>query len=508
MNMASRTKARLMKCRFLNMRKRRRPTDGTLHPLKQVAQIEVKGERDPCGAQAMNMPPVMVVDDDPQSLDLMRILLSEERFLLYTARNASDAIQSVRQFRPRLILLNLELPSGDGLDLMAEFLRLDASIAVILVTSNKSTETAVEAIQAGAYDYFTKPLNPARLKVRVDAWMESQPTKLAESTPELGSDVRFQGLIGDSQVMRGLFCKVRRAAPHFSVALVTGDSGTGKELVARALHSLSARSGAFVVCNCSAIPDTLFESQLFGYSKGAFTGATRDEGGSVAAAEGGTLFLDEIGELPLSLQPKLLRFLQNGEIQRLGSPTAIQANVRVVAATNRDLVQSVKQHTFREDLYYRLAMVQFRIPPLSERMHDFHKLLYHFLDVSGTQYAKPGLTLSPRAQRVLQKHSWPGNIRELQNVVGYACMMAEGTVVEIGDFPDWWIDTLTSQGPPAGAVDLHDLEQNHILQVLEACKGNRTKAAKALGIARATLYRVLAKIVVASELRPSKQSAA
>jgi two-component system response regulator HydG len=237
----------------------------------------------------------------------------------------------------------------------------------------------------------------------------------------------------------------------------------------------------------------LFESQLFGHTKGAFTGATRDEKGFVASAEGGTLFLDEVGELPLSVQPKLLRFLQNGEIQRVGSPLIISTDVRVVAATNRDLANMVNDRGFREDLYYRLAMVQFRVTPLSQRMDDFPQLLRHFLDRYQLEYSKPSLALSARAKRLLQQHSWPGNIRELQHVLAYACMMCTGSVIDLADFPEWWLASLDSTAPLRKALALHDLEQHHIHHVLTQCQGNRTRAAKALGIGRATLYRALAK---------------
>jgi DNA-binding NtrC family response regulator len=443
----------------------------------------------------MTQPTVLIVDDDQLSLEFMRVLLSKDLFSLYTARRAAEALEAVRQVRPRLVFLDLILPDGYGLDLLAEILRIDPTISVILVTGQYSIETAVKAIQSGAYDYFTKPIDLARLKTRVDEWMEGErarQTNAGSSETEIASEVRVDGFVGKSAVMRGLFSRVQRAAQHYSAALVTGESGTGKELVARSLHHLSGRSGPFVVCNCSAIPDSLFESQLFGHVKGAFTGATRDEPGFVGAAQDGTLFLDEIGELPVTLQPKLLRFLQNGEIQRVGSPTLIHSNARVVAATNLDLRELVKQRSFREDLYYRLAMVQFRVPPLRDRMEDFPLLLRHFLDRYAAQYAKPELTPTPQAERILRRHAWPGNIRELQNVLGYACMMARNSVVELSDFPEWWVATL-GEPAPASTRALQALEYQHIQQVLTECGGNRTRAAKALGIGRATLYRALAK---------------
>ncbi len=442
----------------------------------------------------MTPPTVLIVDDDQPSLDFMRILLSKDLFSLYTARSAAEALDAVRRVRPRLVFLDLVLPDANGLDLLHDILLLDPSVSVILVTRQYSIETAVKAIQEGAYDYFPKPLDLVRLKASVDRWMEAERARQAAvrgDTPD--GAIRLDGFVGHSPVMRSLCSRVQRAAPHYSAALVTGESGSGKELIARSLHTLSGQAGPFVVCNCSAIPETLFESQLFGHVKGAFTGATRDEPGFVATAQHGTLFLDEIGELPVSLQPKLLRFLQNGEIQRVGSAAILQTSVRVVAATNRDLLELVKERSFREDLYYRLAMVQFRVPPLRERMEDFPLLLRHFLQTYAAQYAKPGLTIQPRAERALRRHSWPGNIRELQNVLGYACMMAQHSAVDLADFPEWWIASLSGRSAPTAPRALQSLEYQHIQQVLKECGGNRTRAAKVLGIGRATLYRALAK---------------
>ncbi len=439
--------------------------------------------------------PVLIVDDDQPSLDFMRVLLSKDLFTLYTARSAAEALRAVQEVRPRLVFLDLVLPDGNGLDVLRDIFLLDPSVSVILVTRQYSIETAVKAIQDGAYDYFPKPIDLARLKTSVDAWMEAERARLsATSGPATDAGaIRLEGFVGNSAVMRRLFSRVQRAAPHYAAALVTGESGSGKELIARSLHNLSGPPGPFVVCNCSAIPESLFESQLFGHVKGAFTGATRDEPGFVASAQNGTLFLDEIGELPISLQPKLLRFLQNGEIQRVGSAAIVQTNVRVVAATNRDLLDLVKLRTFREDLYYRLAMVQFRVPPLRDRMEDFPLLLRHFLDTYAAQYAKPGLSIHPRAERALRRHAWPGNVRELQNVLGYACMMAQHSVVDLADFPEWWLATLGDRASPTAPRALQSLEYHHIQQVLKECGGNRTRAAKALGIGRATLYRALAK---------------
>lgn len=305
-------------------------------------------------------------------------------------------------------------------------------------------------------------------------------------------DDQTRVLIGQSARTRQLLRLIEKLGPAQWPVLLMGETGTGKEVVARRLHAARG-AGPFVTIDCSAMVGPLMESELFGHAKGAFTGAQANKLGLVEAAHGGTAFFDEIGELPLDLQAKLLRLLQEKEYRPVGSVSARKADFRVVAATNRDLLELVKERSFREDLYYRLAMVQFRVPPLRERMEDFPLLLHHFLQTYAAQYAKPGLTIHPRAERALRRHTWPGNIRELQNVLGYACMMAQHSAVDLADFPEWWIASLSGRSAPTAPRALQSLEYQHIQQVLKECGGNRTRAAKVLGIGRATLYRALAK---------------
>jgi len=368
---------------------------------------------------------------------------------------------------------------------------------VMLMTGHYSTEAAVEAIQKGAYDYLNKPLSVEKLRQRVDQLIAEarQRRRTLQLDRELLKVYEFEGLLGRSPLMLDVFARVRRVAPHFRTVLVTGATGTGKELVARALHRLSpAASGTFAVCNCSAIVETLFESELFGYVKGAFTGATQDKSGLFEYANGGTLFLDEIGEMPLATQAKLLRVLQSQEIQRVGSPAVRKVDVRVVAATNRDLRARVGEKEFRDDLYYRLSMVEVKLPLLAERKEDVPLLVRYLVERFATQYNKPIRGLTRRAQALLARYSWPGNVRELENALGHACMMVEGDLIDVRDFPD----TLRKPAErelveDEDLIPLDELQRRHALRVLARVGGNKKRAAEILGIARTTLYQLLAE---------------
>jgi transcriptional regulator with PAS, ATPase and Fis domain len=299
--------------------------------------------------------------------------------------------------------------------------------------------------------------------------------------------------VGRSTLLLEVFARIRRAAPHFKTALVTGATGTGKELVARALHKLGpAASARFAVCNSSAIVETLFESELFGHVKGAFTGATSDKVGLFEYASGGTVFLDEIGDLPLPTQTKLLRVLETREFQRVGSPAPRKTDVRVVAATNRDLREMVDHKEFREDLFYRLSMVEIRLPRLAERKEDLPLLERHFIERMSAEYGKPIRGIAPRVQILFARYSWPGNVRELENVLSHACMMCEGDIIDMPDLPEH----LTAPEDRArtgdeGLLPMAEVHKRHALRVLAAVHGNKAEAARILGLHRATLYRLI-----------------
>lgn len=415
-----------------------------------------------------------------------------------TASDAGAGLELFLRVRPDVVLLDLMLPKMNGMEMLDRMVAADPGANVILMAAHYSTDSAVEAIQKGACDYLTKPLDITKLRNRISLLIaEAKKRKRALHLDHaLIETFQLEGMIGRSPVMLDTFAKVRRVAPHFQTVLVTGATGTGKELVARVLHRLSPYgSGPFVICNCSALVETLLESELFGYVRGAFTGATQDKIGLFEHASGGTVFLDEIGELSLPAQAKLLRVLQQKEVQRVGSPATRAVDVRVIGATNRQLRAMVADGQFREDLYYRLSMVEIPLPGLLERKEDLPLLQKHFVSKFATQYGKKINGITRRAQRRMATYAWPGNVRELENVIGNAAMMTEGNTIDLGDLPE----PLRGLSANNTAVDdatlsMEEVQTRHVLHVLERVGGNKTRAAEILGIGRATVYEILAKI--------------
>jgi DNA-binding NtrC family response regulator len=438
---------------------------------------------------------VLAVDDEPQVLELITTALSEQGIEVLTSTDPEEALELVRRRRPAIVLSDLMMPKMSGMELLERILNVAPDTEVVLMTAYYSTESAVEAIKKGACDYLNKPVAVEVLRQRIgklvaDARQRQQASQLDGALLEAS---QFEGLVGRSPLMMEVFTRIRRVAPHYRTVLVSGATGTGKELVARALHRHSpVASGQFGVCNCSAIVETLFESELFGHVRGAFTGAGADKIGLFEYANGGTVFLDEIGDMPPATQAKLLRVLQNQEIQRVGSPVVRKVNVRVVAATHRDLRAMAAGKTFREDLYYRLSMIEIKLPRLADRREDIPLLLKHLLGRFSEQYGRPFRGLTPRAQAILACHSWPGNVRELENVIGSACMLTGREVIDVSDLEerlrrpssgDAWADE--------ELLSLEDLQRRHVRRVLERVEGNKVRAAEILGISRATLYRLL-----------------
>jgi DNA-binding NtrC family response regulator len=442
-------------------------------------------------------PKLLAIDGDPKSLNLIKDALFDSGLEILTASDVTEGLEVLKRSRPRIVLIDLRLPSGSGLEILESILGFDPGIEVILMTTDYSTEAAIEAIQKGACDYFNKPLNAEKLRRRIAQllWEAEERRRTYRLDQELVQACQFEGIVARSPVMLDVFARIRRVAPHFGTVLVTGATGTGKELVARALHRLSpAAASPFVVCNCSAIVESLLESELFGHVKGAFTGATHDKLGVFEYAKHGTVFLDEIGELPLTAQSKLLRVLQNHEIQRVGSPAPRLVDVRVIAATNRDLRSMVNEGTFRKDLYYRLAMIEVKLPGLAERREDLPLLERYFLEKFAAEYRKPLSGMTRRAQTRLANYTWPGNIRELENVIGNACMMVDGPVIDVSDLPE---ELRTQAGEGAerdeSMLSLDELQKRHTKRVLELVGGNKSQAAEILGISRATIYQLLAQ---------------
>jgi DNA-binding NtrC family response regulator len=436
---------------------------------------------------------VLVIDDDDLTIEFVRAALENRPVVVEGAADGASGLVAIRRQRPGLVFLDLKLPGMNGIELLEQIRVHDPEAHVLIMTGHYSTESAVKAIQAGADDYLNKPVSVDTLRERVDFWLQekAQQQRAAQLELELLGSSTFEGIVGRALPMLDLLTKAKRIAPHFSTVLVTGETGTGKELVSRALHSWSGRRGQFVVCNCASVVETLFESELFGHKKGAFTGAVSDKPGLVDAAEGGTLFLDEVGEVPLEFQAKLLRLLQNRESRRVGDSQARQVDLRVVAATNRDLRSMVSEGMFREDLYYRLSMVQLQVPNLRRRPEDLPLLIRHLLEDFTARYSRGKLEITKRAEAVLCRHSWPGNIRELENALSYACMLTQNGTVDIADLPDYLLESSPLEG--SDLRTLAAVEYEHVMKVLKACDGNRARAAEVLGIGRATLYRFIAR---------------
>ncbi len=438
---------------------------------------------------------LVVIDDEPMNLNLIRDALADQSVEIFLSSDPQEGLELVRSKHPHLVLLDFMMPHLSGMEILEQIVEMDPGTDVILMTGHYSPELAVEAIQKGASDFFAKPLSIQKLRDRIGQFVEAgrQRQHLLQLETELLEGFQFEGIVGRSPQMLDLFRKIRMIAPHFRTVLLLGETGTGKELAARALHRISpVNSGPFVACNCSALVETLFESQLFGYVKGSFTGAVQDKMGIFEYANNGTLMLDEIGDLPLPVQAKLLRILEHQEVQRVGSPLVRKVNVRVIAATHRDLREMVAQGTFREDLFHRLSMMEIHISPLCERKEDFGMLTRHFLRKFASQYKKEIRGLTRRAQSLLGRYSWPGNIREMENVLGYACMMVQTDVIDIRDLPERFSEQKISADLPGGEtiVPLEEFERRYVRRVVERT-GNKSQAAEMLGVSRATLYRIL-----------------
>ncbi len=440
---------------------------------------------------------LLAIDDTRQNLDLIIAALTQDGLEILTASDADAGLQLFLESRPAIVLLDLVMPKIGGMQLLERMIAADPGVNVILMTGHYSTDSAVEAIQKGASDYLTKPIELGKLRGRVGALVAEaeRRRKIFQLDHQLLDAYQFEGIIGRSPAMLDTFARIRRVAPHFQTVLVTGETGTGKELVARALHRLSpVSSGPFAVCNCSALVETLLESELFGHVRGAFTGANQDKVGVFESANGGTVFLDEIGELSLPAQAKLLRVVQQRELQRVGSPKPRRVDVRVIGATHRDLRALVTEGRFREDLYYRLSMIEIHLPRLADRKEDLPLLQKHFVEKFAAQYGKEIKGITRRGQLHLARHSWPGNVRELENVIGSAAMMIQGSTIDLADFPESLRNPV--QAVEGGEVlgSLEDVQNRHLLKVLEHVGGNKARAAEILGVSRATVYEMLARI--------------
>jgi two-component system response regulator AtoC len=445
---------------------------------------------------------VLIVDDEESMRHLLSVILHDHGYEARAVSNGEDALAELAARDYDLVLSDVRMPRMDGLELLERIQRLHPDVTVIVMSAYGTHDAAIAAMKAGAYDYISKPFRPDEVVLVIRKAEERARLALENRRlrTELAAEYRVESVVSASAAMADVLKQVRKVAPVKTTVLLTGESGTGKELIARALHELSPRASfPFVAVNCGAIPRELVESELFGHVKGAFTDASRNRKGLAAEADGGTLFLDEIGELPVALQVKLLRFLQEEEIRRVGDTRTTRVDVRVVAATARDLARAVAEGQFREDLFYRLDVVGIRLPPLRDRREDILPLARHFLARFGRLRPElPALALSPEAAEALEAHRWPGNVRELEHVIERAVVMAEGPVIRREDLPD----AVRAEAAPApgslpadGTLSVKRatriLEEQLIRAALERTGGNRTRAAELLDLSyRALLYKI------------------
>jgi DNA-binding NtrC family response regulator len=450
---------------------------------------------------------VLVVDDDSLLRRLVTEQLSRSDFGAASAASAREALDTLRESDFDVVLLDIMMPDMSGLDALREIRKLEDPPEVVMLTADTSLSTGIEAMRHGAYDYLTKPAtldemeavlrkaDEKRRLVKQNASLRavSQPNPHGEVIP----------VIHQNAVMAAVLNQAEAAAPSDSTILLTGESGTGKDVLARFIHSKSARSGnPMIMVNCGALPETLFESEFFGHERGAFTGASSLRRGLLEAADGSSFFLDEIGDMPLVMQVKLLHFLEQGRFRRVGSTRDQNADVRIIAATNRDLESEVEQQRFRADLYYRLNVVSLHVPPLRERTEDIPEFINHFLEIYRQRFNRPQLDLSPEARQGLLAYSWPGNVRELRNCLERAAAISGSDTIEAAQIPflgagqsSLPVSRHDAQGaapaPQTAPMTLEELEREHILRVLDESDGNRERAAAILGISSRTLYRKL-----------------
>lgn len=442
---------------------------------------------------------ILVVDDDASQRRLIEFWLKEEGYSVATASDGNAGLRAFEDKSPALVVADIRMPGLNGLDLLGRIKAISSDAPVILITAFGTVSDAVGAMKLGAADYVLKPLNPEELKLNVRRALDHQ--HLLDENRYLrdfaDTAFRFENLVGASKKMRNVFDVALHVAGRDSTVLLTGESGTGKELLAKAIHQNSLRvSKPFVTVNCGAIPENLIESELFGYRKGAFTGALADRIGKFEAANEGTVFLDEIGELPPALQVRLLRVIQEREIDKIGQPHPIKVNIRIIAATNRKLQNLIEDGQFREDLFYRLSVVTIDLPPLRERRDDIPLLIQHFLKKHCDRYQMPAPNLSDEAVDLLTQHNWPGNVRELENVIENMIVLSRSDQIRAKDLPPQVRQTKSrvssiSLKLPDEGIDLEQVEKEILVQALERHHWNQTRAAGFLNISRKTLiYRM------------------
>jgi DNA-binding NtrC family response regulator len=445
---------------------------------------------------------VLIVDDEESIRESLEKVLTKAGYLAQTASSGNEALALLSAQPADVVLADLKMPDGDGIALLKNVKKKYPDVEVILLTGYGTIETAVEAMKEGAYDFITKPPKKAIILSAVARALERQ--NLAQENKylkaQLGKNAFFEDIIGSSRAFKSVLEMVERVAPLVSTVLITGESGTGKEVIARAIHRRSPRAQKKMVpVNCAAIPENLIESELFGHLKGSFTGATRDKQGLFKVADGGTLFLDEISSVPLNLQVKLLRAIEQKEIMPVGSTHPEVIDVRIIAATNRNLADEVEKGNFREDLYYRLNVVGITIPPLRERAEDIPDLVEHFIKIYNAQLSKQIRGVDQTALNVFKDYEWKGNVRELENVIERAMILCDGEVLMLEHFPQFHTQKNMPEALQIGLKgSVRRLERDAILKALDMAEQDKAKAANILGMSLSTLYRKMAELGIPS----------
>ena len=462
-------------------------------------------------------PKILVVDDEPGIRELLSIMLSSEGYDVSTARDYNTALTKFQQNDFDIIIADIMMPGKSGIDLMKAIREKDPDIPIIIITAYASINSAIEALRLDAFDYITKPFSVDQMKFIIKRALDVRKLKVENRLlkQKLTKTEAIDGFIGTSKSAQKIRELVKKIAQTESTVLITGESGTGKEIIARAIHELSPRSGGpFVSINCAAVPETLLESELFGYKKGAFTGATKDKIGLFAAADGGTFFLDEVAEMPLPIQAKLLRILETYEFVPLGSTTPVKVDIRLVAATNKNLKELVDQNRFRADLYYRLNVIHIHIPPLRERREDILPIAYSILERVALKRNEPIKKLSDEAKELILNAPWEGNVRELENVLERAAILCDDEVITPEHLPEYIVEEVSAQGQkPFEAIfenvddikSLEEMEKAYIFYTLARTNWNKALAAEKLGIDLSTLYRKIDRYGI-RDLIPQKRA--
>ena len=449
-----------------------------------------------------SVPVMLIVDDDAHILALVERFAVKRGFAVVTKASGQEALDYLAGHGADIALVDVRMPGVGGLQVLRAIREAASECRVVLMTGEPDMAVAVDAIKLGAQDVIPKPLDFVRLVEILSGVQEenARHRQVRAIEQHLAARLDFHGMVGRSPEMEALFSLIRRLAPHVRTAVIAGETGTGKELVARALHACGPRAARpIVTVSCAAIVPTLFESELFGHTRGAFTGASENKAGVFELADRGTLFLDEIGELPLEVQSKLLRVLENGETRRVGANDARIVDVHLLAASNRDLAKEVEQGRFRSDLFYRLNVIELRVPPVRERVEDIPFLVATFIREFARTFDKPIVGVTSSVERALMAANWPGNVRQLRNVIERACLLAEGEWITEAEVPSLlsggghdavYGEPMPARTAPVG-VPLREIERSAVVAALDACRGNKTHAAVRLGISRRALYRLI-----------------